>query len=529
MEKVHFFIIIILSRAIKILLFSILIYILISNVHIILPIYFIYYCFFIKLNTYFNNSYECLNYIYNKEFCNNLDKNMYDVVIIGDSIANASFLPEFMSDRVINLSLNTATPITIYYALKNILKKINTKYIYISFMDHHFNKENGFFQYVLPSYRLKFIDECCAIKEFFKYNEKSILKNPNILIDWFLLRSGIIFLFTIKKFKCSYVYQNKFKYFIHGGRYIGRQIDYKKDGSINETFDEYKVSYLYDYYFKAIINIIDKRKIRTKIILPPINPAIKQTEKYKTELLNYYKKIEQEFMYVEFVNRWEDFRNEDFCDTHHLNIYGALKFTKRIVDNYTNEFTSRRTNYLYELGRLHYNLIIDHDFSKKNLCEDNFFVRRIKKMYIKMIIKNNFPRIITLFLLNNYSTVIYGDIQTILSSYKLCVSLCKRVSLFLLDRASKNFEINLPIQCIKLDSINIDNRKIFILISDKKYYNYKYINYVKNYFPNGIIIPIDIINKYMDRIYYVNELFSKNCIKNYQTITFTKVSNNVDI
>ena len=73
-------------------------------------------------------------YLWNREITNTKQDKKYDVLILGDSVANAAYIPEVLSDHVINLALGGTTPVENYYTMQDWLKyNPAPKVCYISF------------------------------------------------------------------------------------------------------------------------------------------------------------------------------------------------------------------------------------------------------------------------------------------------------------------------------------------------------------------------------------------------------------
>ena len=78
-------------------------------------------------------------YIWNKRREN---KN-FEVCILGDSTANAAYVPNVLGTNTINISLGGCSSIEMYYVFSNYLKKNAVpKVCYISFSDTHLNKQD---------------------------------------------------------------------------------------------------------------------------------------------------------------------------------------------------------------------------------------------------------------------------------------------------------------------------------------------------------------------------------------------------
>ena len=66
---------------------------------------FIGFSFYAKQNMLGFTDSETPFYIWNKLFCYTTQEEKIDVIILGDSSANASYMPEVLSGSVVNLSL----------------------------------------------------------------------------------------------------------------------------------------------------------------------------------------------------------------------------------------------------------------------------------------------------------------------------------------------------------------------------------------------------------------------------------------
>ena len=76
--------------------------------------------------------------LWNKEKTNTKQEKYYEAVFLGDSTANAAYVPEVLSDASINLSLGSITPMEAYYILQDWIEHNEApKTCYISFLDYH--------------------------------------------------------------------------------------------------------------------------------------------------------------------------------------------------------------------------------------------------------------------------------------------------------------------------------------------------------------------------------------------------------
>ena len=77
---------------------------------------------------------EAPHYLWNKIKTNTAGGQTYDVLILGDSAANAAYMPEALSGTTLNLALGGTTPVENYYTLQDWLAHNPApKACYISF------------------------------------------------------------------------------------------------------------------------------------------------------------------------------------------------------------------------------------------------------------------------------------------------------------------------------------------------------------------------------------------------------------
>ena len=99
---------------------------------------------------------ESPHYLWNKEKVNSEETCYYDTIILGDSMANAAYMPEVLSDTAINLSLGGMTPVENYYVLQDWLTTHRAPQVcYLSFQDAHMIMEDCFWTRTMYSHRFR--------------------------------------------------------------------------------------------------------------------------------------------------------------------------------------------------------------------------------------------------------------------------------------------------------------------------------------------------------------------------------------
>ena len=95
-------------------------------------------CIFIAKSPLSYLSADSVGAYWNREFTKTKQDKYYDVVILGDSMAATSFMPELLSDSTANLALSGSSPIEGYYTLKDYLANNDAPTdVFVSYMDYH--------------------------------------------------------------------------------------------------------------------------------------------------------------------------------------------------------------------------------------------------------------------------------------------------------------------------------------------------------------------------------------------------------
>ena len=83
----------------------------------------------------------------------------YKTIIVGDSSANAGFMPEALSDTTINLSVLGTSPIEGYYILKEYLQNNQVPQdCFICYSDSHYHMMELYWDEIVSNHRLSFKD-----------------------------------------------------------------------------------------------------------------------------------------------------------------------------------------------------------------------------------------------------------------------------------------------------------------------------------------------------------------------------------
>lgn len=288
---------------------------------------------------------EIPDYFVHKIWTNTHFTQPYDVLILGDSTTNSAYQPEYLSERVLNLALGGTSPPEMYYPLCDYLR-LNPppKVCYIFFQDMHMHGASTLFKRTFYSHMLTWKQEFVILQQAEKYQEKSIF-TPMMYRDWlsYRLRLPNVYLPSLldsRFYKRRKTNEDALRnYMKHRGSSISFGTRETQDREHVE-FATYAPPQFFDDYFRKILQLCEKNGIKVRIVMTPLIPSAQRTPEYQTEMHTYYERLKADYPSLDFVDRMEGFIWRHFCDTsHHLNIHGALKFTKAIKRRYPEDFS----------------------------------------------------------------------------------------------------------------------------------------------------------------------------------------------
>ncbi|MBO4644675.1 MAG: hypothetical protein J5716_08740 [Alphaproteobacteria bacterium] len=295
--------------------------------------------------------------LWHKKICRSKELKNYNTIVLGDSVANAAYVPDYISEDFINLSLPQSTPIENYFILKEILKIHKPSTIFISFMNHHLNGYmNGLFDERMFSHRFDFKTEATIMNYARKSRDIAKIFPPRhrrYLHDWVLHRLYLppVFMPSLlnsnlndrKKDNDEFVKSLE----LHRGTFTSRS---QRENVDNKRIDytAYYISSLQKKFYKRILKLCNEQNIKVKIVILPLSPKIRFSENYIRQRKEVYEELESEFPNVEVVFPFINLRPIDFMDTHHLNVHGSFKFSVALRNRYKDIFPPSATAPLSE-------------------------------------------------------------------------------------------------------------------------------------------------------------------------------------
>lgn len=265
----------------------------------------------------------------------------FNTVILGDSGAMSSIMPELMDDDAINLAVGGATSIEMYYFFEEYLKCHEApKNAIIMFAPFHYwhidnyKTRTVYFKAILPENLPELYDNAKAC------DAASVLYDGYIT-DQISARAGL---------------PNKYLPAINAARFIKRYDDnaaaykdlltsfgYGGFGTLSECYDEsYETSYedmvidgdakLVTLYLQKLLRLCGDNGIHVRLIQPAVNTATFEglNEHYYGAYRNYIKQASTVCSDIEYETDLRVYDGKYFSDTSHLNREGAEKFTREI-------------------------------------------------------------------------------------------------------------------------------------------------------------------------------------------------------
>lgn len=285
---------------------------------------------------------EAPYYLWNREITNTTQEKHYKTVILGDSAANAAYMPEILSDTTINLSLGGTTPFANYYIMKEWLMHHEAPdTCYISFVDFHFLQEDSFWERVMYSHRFSMDKSFKMMQEAVRYDEPSILTSSywsDFISYRFFLPNKYITALLNAGFhgrKDANVDAQRLNT-IHGGRYIARG-NYEYEPTDTVQYEEFRANSLFDDYYKKLIRMCIDSGSHVRLVKLPLPDNVVFTDAYRASFYEYYSIIKKEFPTVS-IDWFPVYAHEKFADGNHLNTHGALAFSTELKKRYPDDF-----------------------------------------------------------------------------------------------------------------------------------------------------------------------------------------------
>lgn len=312
----------------------------VKGICVMLPMIII--CIYIWRNPLGFMDHDAIFYIWSREKTNTLQDKQYETIILGDSTANAAYVPEILSDTTINLALSGSTPVENYYVLKEWLDNNQVpSACYISFYDMHFQREDCFWEWIMYSHRFSAKQNLEIIKSTVDYGEPSII-TKNYITDFISYELCLPNKYITSLMNASFNqrYEDNVAAMksndLHGGRYTTRgTLEYNSVDTIE--YSEFYVNPLFDDYYRKLISLCIENDIQVHIIKLPLPDNIVFTDRYTADFNKYYENLKESFpeLTIDWIPLYD---KSNFMDENHLNSHGALQFSCELKKLYPDDF-----------------------------------------------------------------------------------------------------------------------------------------------------------------------------------------------
>jgi hypothetical protein len=280
-------------------------------------------------------------------------------IIIGDSRAEAAFVPDILEDNFYNLSVGGGSPIDGYFILKKYLEKNKINILIISFSPKHLETVGTFFGRTLK-YNL------LSIKDIIQVFSKSLELNENLdaTDEDYYLGKDFSYKNKLDYYKAYYkaiLIRCKFFYFyipeiqncLFESRYKNNIEVYNNISKRNGNYDfgtqlqaigeneeaKKKVGFRYskmtDYYLNEMLVLTKQNNIKVYFVIAPFNEnsynkIYNLNKDYLKEYSDYINSLKLKYNNVVWNSDIYCYGNDFFGDPSHLNSKGQRKFSTYI-------------------------------------------------------------------------------------------------------------------------------------------------------------------------------------------------------
>ena len=285
--------------------------------------------------------------LWNKEFTQNNQGKYYSTLILGDSTANAAYMPEVLSDSAVNLALAGSSTIEGYYTLEDYLENNKApKDIFISYMDYHLEEDD--FTWDVSNFVHKFTKE--QNEEIYrmikKYGNQSVEElttdgDYDRTVAMYSIYSPTIYSYSAFKSLGSLRNEENEAAMEDIKTRLGRYSsitnrEYEPEGIMG--YSKFKVGKLQEKYYIKILDLCEENDIDVHLIKLPLCIDAGFIDDYEDEVADYYDELLEDYDNADFYWFHTTYEHEFFCDSYHMNNHGAFRFSRELKEQYPDIF-----------------------------------------------------------------------------------------------------------------------------------------------------------------------------------------------
>lgn len=283
---------------------------------------------------------------WNKNFTNTKQERYYSTIILGDSTANAAYLPEVLSDSSVNLALAGSSTIEGYYTLYDYLKHNEApEDVFISYMDYHLEEDD--FTWDVSNYIHKFSPvQNQQIKQMIKkYSDNSLeeltAENYDFEVTLYSIYSPTIYANSVLNGIVEDRKDENKNFYDETKTRLGRYCSITNTEYEPETvmgYSTFKVGLLQHMYCKKILDLCEKKDINVHLVKLPLSTDAGFIDNYEAEVQYYYDSLLEDYDNVDFYWFHTTYEHEFFCDQYHMNNHGSFRFSRELKEQYPEVF-----------------------------------------------------------------------------------------------------------------------------------------------------------------------------------------------
>lgn len=271
------------------------------------------------------------------------------VLILGDSVAKAAYLPSKLSDDTYNFALGGLSPAEEYYYLRDYLKYNDApEYVFYMISPFHFTNMETLWSRSVYFHRINMADLKDLIDVTYGFSDENLLYGENADVDGYYL----FYLYSSNKYNTAFFngLTSTERYTINTKKYHAvienkGQTQFGTAEFCNEVnscvaLKEFVIPKTLDYYFRKTIELCTDYGIKFVYENAPMNEMSYNSlnENFLSEYIDYLNDIQESYPETIIEMYIPCYEDNCFGDSNHLNIVGTNKFSSEIREKYANIF-----------------------------------------------------------------------------------------------------------------------------------------------------------------------------------------------
>ncbi|SOC04060.1 hypothetical protein [Pseudobutyrivibrio ruminis] len=292
---------------------------------------------------YWNPEMACLDW--NKSVTQNHQDKYYKTIVIGDSASNSAYMPEVISDDMLNLSVLGISTVEGYYILNEYLQNNDApEDVFLSFSDTHFTYMSLFWDEIMAGHRFSASDSLDIINNV----GYEVTENTGVVgayadyVAYSLYWPSKFMTQLTNSMGEDRVSANEAavqQAVLHNGRYayIGNQEFVTVQ---NKEYAYFGAEDVYVDYLDKTIQLCQKKGINVHIVKIPVPDNAVMTDEYVQAVNDFYQSFVEKYDNVSY--NWDMLTCpcRYFADETHLNNDGAYAFSTYIKEIFPEVFTN---------------------------------------------------------------------------------------------------------------------------------------------------------------------------------------------